>query len=74
MITSRIVGRRKKNCRHIETIVIRIANISSVNAGLEHVVCQACGHVSIRPFDDLSFHKVATTSSRPMRPPQTASV
>ena len=62
----RTVNRAKKTCPHLETIAIRIATNSSVNTGLERVVCQTCGHISIRPLDDLSSHEAAVTSS-PLR-------
>ena len=77
MTNTRSVRRGKRNCPHSETIVIRIATISSVNAGLERVVCQTCGHASFRSLDDLSSHAATATGSHPMRAansPQTTSV
>ena len=37
----RAVRKRPKNCRHDDMA-------SSVVAGIEHVVCNSCGHVSVR--------------------------
>lgn len=77
MTNTRTVRRGKTNCPHSETIAIRIATISSVNTGLERVLCQTCGHASFRSLDDLSSHEATATRSHPMRAantPQTTSV
>lgn len=67
MTDTRTVRRRKTKCPHSETIAIRIATISSVNTGLERVLCQTCGHASFRSLDDLTSPETTTTRSHPMR-------
>ncbi len=68
MTNTRTVRRGKRNCPHYETVAIRIATIATVNAGLERVVCQTCGHVAVPSLDDLSFLEATTTNSHPIRP------
>ena len=67
MSNTRTVRRGKRNCPHYETVAIRIATIATVNTGLERVVCETCGYVSIRPLDDLSSREATTTNSHPIR-------
>ena len=52
MRKTRTDSRALKNCPHRETV-------STLNYGLERVVCQACGHVSFQPLSD-SVSKAVT--------------
>jgi hypothetical protein len=50
-------GRRaQRNCRHLETIAI-------ATAGLERVVCETCGYLTVRYLDGGLFGKIVTTSA-----------
>ena len=53
-----------KNCQHFETMSFRIATISSVDAGLERVVCQTCRHVSLRLLEHLPLEEMTATQSQ----------
>lgn len=54
----RRLERRRARCEHRETVSVK-------TAGIERVVCEACGHVSVRFLSDMDGQVERESFARP---------